>query len=234
MAVAAGPLLMKGLGDESIVKTEEGRAPALPWRPIALLCVVMTLTYICDSTVNTAGGVFQTKGMHSKDWQSAAVVGVYTAGLLLGRFRGDALVRRFGGVLIVRVGAVIAALGFLVTIAAANPYMALAGFFVTGVGLSVIVPQAFAAADRSDPAGTGVQIARINVFNYVGFLLGSPLVTTVWGAGVPYRAGLVIPLVLIVVVVMLAHAFDENRTTLAGPGGTPVAGGAEAVPTLGT
>ena len=38
-----------------------------------------------------------------------------------------------------------------------------------------------------------MQIARINVFNYVGFLLGSPLVTTLWGAGVPYRAGLLLP-----------------------------------------
>ena len=37
-------------------------------------------------------------------------------------------------------------------------------------------PLAFSAAARHDPLGSGVAVARVNVFNYVGFVLGAPLI----------------------------------------------------------
>lgn len=231
--IPAGPSLLRGLGDETIVKTDDGKVPHVPWRPMILLCAVMTLAYIGDSTVNNGGGVYLTKGLHSTDSQSALVVGAYTFGLLLGRVRGDVLVRKFGGVPVVRAGSVVGVLGMIIAISAIGPWMAIGGFFVVGLGLSVLVPQAFAAADRCDPAGTGVAIARINVFNYVGFLLGAPLVTTLWQAGVPYRMGLILPAVLIGVIALPARGFDERRTAVPASA-TPLADPAETVPTLGT
>ena len=67
--------------------------------------------------------------------------------------------------------------------------MALAGFAVVGLGISVMAPLTFAAAGRLDPHETGIAVARLNVFNYVGFLLGAPLLTSLWQAGLPYRPG---------------------------------------------
>ncbi len=50
------------------------------------------------------------------------------------------------------------------------------GFTLLGLGLCVLVPQTFAAAGRLFPGASDTAIARLNVFNYVGFLIGSPLV----------------------------------------------------------
>jgi hypothetical protein len=113
--------------------------------------------------------------------------------------------------------------------------MALAGFLIAGLGLSPLVPQAFTTAHANDPAGSGIAVARINVFNYLGFLLGAPLVTGLWGAGVSHREGMAVPMVMIALIIVVAFAFDPGRArAAAGDRATPAVGGAETVPTLGS
>ena len=234
LTLVAGPLLLQNLRDETIVRDVEGRLPQVPWKPMALLCVVMTLAYIGESSVSNAGSVYLTKGLKSSDTLGGLVIGAYTVGQVIGRVRGDALVQRFGGVRVVRAGAALCAAGFAIVVAAAGPWMALAGFLIAGIGLSPLVPQAFAAADRNDPSGSGVAVARINVFNYLGFLLGAPLVIGLWGAGLSHREGMLVPTVLIGVIVLLAYVFDSRRAAPAPAAGTPLAGAADAVPTVGS
>jgi MFS family permease len=234
LTLAFGPRLLKNLRDETIVKDAEGKLPQVPWKPMALLCVVMTLAYIGESSVSNAGSVYLTKGLKSSDTLAGLVIGAYTLGQVIGRLRGDVLVQRFGAVRVVRAGAALCALGFVVVVASIGPWMALVGFLIAGIGLSPLVPQAFAAADRNDPSGSGVAVARINVFNYLGFLLGAPLVLGLWNAGVSHREGMLVPTVLIGVIVALAYVFDPRRTTVRAVGATPPTEPTEAVPTLGS
>ena len=144
-------------------------------------------------------------------WQYTAVYAVYSVPLMIGRFSGDKLTDRFGGVLIARVAAVCAVIGFLLVCVAPGPWAALAGFAVVGLGISVMAPLTFAAAGRLDPHETGIAVARLNVFNYVGFLLGAPLLTSLWQAGLPYRPGWLIPAALAVLMFVFAYGFDERR-----------------------
>jgi MFS family permease len=230
--LAAGPRLLGNLRDETIVKDSDGKIPQIPWKPMALLCVVMTLAYVGESSVSNAGSVYLTKGLKATDTLGGLVIGAYTLGQVVGRVRGDLLVQKLGGVKVVRAGAALCAVGFVIVVAAAGPWMALAGFLVAGVGLSPLVPQAFAAADRYDPTGSGVAVARINVFNYLGFLLGAPLVTGLWGAGLSYRGGMVVPTVMIAAIIGLAFVFDPRRSSAAA--GTPLHESVDPVHTLGT
>ena len=108
----------------------------------------MTFAYLADSTVANAGGEYLTRGLRATDTVAALSYGAYTVTVMSGRLVGDGLVQRFGGVRVARVGAVVAVLGFVVVIAAWHPYVALFGFLVLGAGLSVMVPQSFAAAGR--------------------------------------------------------------------------------------
>jgi MFS family permease len=209
--LAAGPHLLRGIRDETITATTD--APRVPWRPMAAVCAVMTFAYLGDSTVANAGGTYLTKHLSASDSVAALTYGTYTVTLMSGRLVGDRFVRRFGGVAVARVGAVIGVIGMVIVIAAWHPYVALLGFLILGAGLSAMVPQSFAAAGRLDPDETGVAVARINVFNYVGYLLGAPLVTSLWAAGVPRSAALVVPTVFIGLIGWLAYGFDEQRTT---------------------
>jgi MFS family permease len=225
----AGRWLLSGVRDETIaLDPATGKAFRLPWKPMLAICAAMTLAYFADSTVSNAGGLFVKNATHGRPWEITAVYFAYSVPFLIGRFSGDKLTERFGGVLIGRIGALIGALGFALVIAAPTAPAALGGFAVVGLGISVMAPLCVSAAGRLDPAETGVAVARLNVFNYVGFLFGAALVTGLWSAGVPYRVGILAPLAAAAAIFLVAFGFDERRT--AAP--APASSGPHPAPTL--
>ncbi|MFF9869843.1 MFS transporter [Streptomyces sp. NPDC013953] len=173
-------------------------------RALLPLCLVMTFAYIGDSTVSNWSAKYLTDVLGSSEELATVPYNAYMVTTLLGRAVGDAGVRRLGAVAVVRCGAVLAASGFGAVVVAPGAWAGVAGFTVLGLGLSVLVPQTFAAA-RGDE-----EVARLNVFNYVGFLIGSPLVGALgdaWG----YRGAMVVPLVLVLVTLRYARSFGVER-----------------------
>jgi MFS family permease len=147
----------------------------------------------------------------SSEQLSTVPYNVYMVMTLVGRALGDLGVRRFGAVVVVRFGAVVAALGFAVVAVAPGPWVGMLGFTLLGLGLCVIVPQTFAAAGRHafenyGPNASDSAIARLNVFNYVGFLIGSPLVGAL-GDAWNYRGAMLVPMVLVLVTLVYARSF---------------------------
>lgn len=211
--LAFGPRLLRGIGDETL--SAESKTVKIPWKPMGAICAVIAMAYLGDSTVSSAGGVYMEKELFAHGWQYTAVYAVYSVPLMIGRFAGDKLTDRFGGVLIARAAAVCAVAGFVLVGIAPDAWAALAGFAVVGLGISVMAPLTFAAAGRLDPHETGIAVARLNVFNYVGFLLGAPLLTSLWQAGMPYRPGWAIPAGLAVLMFVFAYGFREERAVAA-------------------
>ncbi|MER7111283.1 MFS transporter [Streptomyces sp. NPDC000229] len=170
------------------------------------LCLVMTCAYIGDATVSNWSAKYLTDVLGGSEELATVPYNAYMVTTLLGRALGDLGVRRFGAVAVVRGGAVLAAAGFGVVAGAPGAWAGVAGFTVLGFGLSVLVPQTFAAA-RGD-----AEVARLNVFNYVGFLIGSPLVGSL-GDAWSYRGAMVVPLVLVLVTLRYARSFgvEPNR-----------------------
>lgn len=134
---------------------------------------------------------------------------------LLGRAAGDLGVRRFGPVAVVRFGSMFAAAGFAVVALAPGAWVGILGFTVLGCGLCVLVPQCFAAAGRMFPESSDAAVARLNIFNYVGFLIGSPLVGAlgdVWS----YRGAMLVPMVMILVTLFCARSFADGTARYGG------------------
>ena len=57
-----------------------------------------------------------------------------------------------------------------------DPYPAIAGFFLVGLGLSVIVPIAYSVAGNNSELGPGVGLAMVTTVGYTGFLFGPPII----------------------------------------------------------
>ena len=150
--------------------------------------------------------------LHSKESVAALAYGGYAAAMLLGRLVVDAAVERFGVVTVVRAGGLVAAAGVATVVVAPTAVVGLAGFAVMGLGLCIVAPQSFTAADKLDPEGSGVAVARVNVFNYVGFVLGAPLVGLVAQAST-LRVGFVVPLLLVLLIAFLARYFEPVPAT---------------------
>ncbi|MDW4909801.1 MFS transporter [Streptomyces sp. ADMS] len=174
------------------------------------LCLVMTFAYIGDSTVSNWSAKYLQDVLGSSEQLATVPYNVYMVTTLVGRAIGDVGVRTFGAVAVVRAGALVAALGFAVVAAAPGAWVGMLGFTLLGLGLCVIVPQTFAAAGRLFPGASDAAVARLNIFNYVGFLIGSPLVG-VLGDLWSYRGAMLVPMVLVLVTLRYAGSFDPQH-----------------------
>ncbi|NEA66570.1 MFS transporter [Streptomyces sp. SID12488] len=206
--------------DEGGAEAKSGSAPtdaapegadsgALVFKMLLPLCLVMTFAYIGDSTVSNWSAKYLQDVLGSSEQLATVPYNVYMVTTLIGRTIGDVGVRKFGAVTVVRAGALVAALGFGVVAVAPGAWVGMLGFTLLGLGLCVIVPQTFAAAGRLFPGASDAAVARLNIFNYVGFLVGSPLVGAL-GDLWSYRGAMLVPMVLVLVTLRYAGSFDPG------------------------
>ncbi|MEU0569427.1 MFS transporter [Nonomuraea sp. NPDC005983] len=220
--IMAVPMVLAGAGslyagpklctvDEEKAETAVAATGHFPWKPIIPLCLAMGFLYVGDAAVSNFSTVYMEKILLANAGVVPLAYAAYQATTLAVRLGGDLAVRTYGPASIVRVGGAIATLGFLGVVLAPNQPLAIVAFGLTGVGLSVVAPQSFSAAGRLDPAGTGVAIARVNLFNYVGFIVGAALVGGVADA-TDMRVAFAAPLLLAGVIIVLARGFQPKQT----------------------
>ncbi|MGV4988156.1 MFS transporter [Streptomyces sp. NRAIS4] len=185
---------------------EQGQGGGVVFKLLLPLCLVMTFAYIGDSTVSNWSAKYLKDMLGSSEQLATVPYNVYMVTTLLGRAIGDFGVRRFGAVAVVRLGALVAAGGFAVVASAPGAWVGMLGFTLLGLGLCVLVPQTFAAAGRLFPGASDAAVARLNIFNYVGFLVGSPLVGAL-GDAWSYRGAMLVPMVLVLVTLVYARSF---------------------------
>ncbi|MEU8695078.1 MFS transporter [Streptomyces sp. NPDC048665] len=190
---------------------ERGQGAGVVFKLLLPLCLVMTFAYIGDSTVSNWSAKYLKDVLGSSEQLATVPYNVYMVTTLVGRALGDFGVRRFGAVAVVRLGTLVAAGGFAVVASAPGAWVGMLGFMMVGLGLCVLVPQTFAAAGRHafeehGPGASDAAVARLNIFNYVGFLVGSPLVGAL-GDAWSYRGAMLVPMVLVLVTLGYARSF---------------------------
>jgi sugar phosphate permease len=186
--------------------------------PLLMLGLAMTCFWAVDSGVSNWSALYLHDLLHASGSTAALGFALYQSMALVSRLAGDPTVRRFGAVATVRTGSIIGTAGTMLVVLAPGPAFAIAGFGLAGLGLPVIAPLCFSAAgaavraEQQDASAleeaTAVDsvVARLNVFNYLGSLVGAVLVGAVATVS-DLRAGFVVPVVLAVSVFFLARAF---------------------------
>ncbi|GLF95631.1 MFS transporter [Streptomyces yaizuensis] len=226
VAVGVGPRLGRVAGQPSgppparQAKGRGAKGGGVPWKPLLPLCLIMSIAVIADSTATNWSAKFLEDTLHSSEAMATVPYALYMVATLAGRGFGDLWVRRWGAAAVIRTGALLAAAGFAVVALAPGPWVGVLGFGVLGAGLSVMIPQLFSLGARTLPGAQDTAIARVNLFNYVGFLLGPPLIGAV-GAGISYRVAMAVPLVLVLTVLVAA------RRVGTGPDGRAAGAGAD-------
>jgi MFS family permease len=132
--------------------------------------------YIADSGASNWSAVYLNDGLGSSEGTAALAYGVYAFMTMVGRIVVDRYVDRIGPVPLVRIGGIVAVVAAAAVALAPSPALALVAFGVLGLGICPAIPLAFSAAASHDKLASGVAVARVNVFNYAGFVLGAPLI----------------------------------------------------------
>ncbi|MER8264335.1 MFS transporter [Streptomyces griseus] len=214
-ALAGSRWYTEGAGPKEKEPGPAGAGGAVSFRLLLPLCLVMSFAYIGDSTVSNWSAKYLQDVLGGSEQLATVPYNVYMVTTLLGRAVGDLGVRRFGAVAVVRGGSLLAAGGFAVVATAPGAWVGMLGFTMLGFGLCVIVPQTFAAAGRMFPGSSDAAVARLNIFNYVGFLVGSPLVGAL-GDAWSYRGAMLVPMVLVLATLVYARAFGPEPARYGG------------------
>ncbi|CAM3540485.1 MFS transporter [Isoptericola cucumis] len=205
--VAAGPLLLPRAAEAGEpVAVAGGAAGGVPWRPLLLVGIAVTIVYLADSAASNWSTKYIEDALDGAADVAPLGLAAYLGSQMVGRLAADRPVTRFGPVLPVLAGGLLGAAGLTLVAVAPAPWAAVVGFAATGLGLSVVVPLAFSVAGRLDPDGSGAAVARVNLFNYVGFVLGAGLIGAVAEVA-SLRWAFAVPAVLALVVAALAPAF---------------------------
>ncbi|WP_153342741.1 MFS transporter [Nocardia aurantia] len=191
---------------------EQGRAGILPLRAYFVFGVAMALVFAVDLAVGNWSALYLKDDLASTSATAALALAAYQGASLITRLTGDLWVRRFGPRAVVRVSAVVGAVGLAVVVAAPGPITALIGFLIAGIGLPVIAPLCFSeVGELTGGRGLDAVIARLNLFNYAGTLVGGGVVGGLADA-TTRRAGFAIPLVFAVILIFAARFFHARAT----------------------
>ena len=99
---------------------------------------------------------------------------LFSLGMTLGRFTGDALSHRFGSWRLLRMAIGTSLVGFTLVLMV-HPVLALIGFFIIGIGFSIIVPEVYRLASNIKGIRTADGISFLAATTNVGFLTGPVL-----------------------------------------------------------
>ncbi|WP_307807058.1 MFS transporter [Naasia sp. SYSU D00057] len=153
----------------------------------------------------------------------ALVLAVFLTAMTTGRVLGGAVLDRFGRVPVLRVSALLAALGLGFIIFGSTPVLAVVGAVLWGLGAALGFPVGMSAA-ADDPARAAARVSAVATIGYVAFLAGPPLI-----GFLADQIGLLWALTVVLALVALAGAASsaarEPRPALRGEPEVPASRG---------
>ena len=194
--LAVGHWLLPGHPTPQVLHSDQA---VIHWRPVMLVGIALMCVYIADSGASTFGADYLHKGLGSTQSVAALAFAAYALMTVVGRLIVDRWVDRIGAVPLVRTGGIVAVVAAVCIAIAPSPAFAIAAFALLGLGICPAIPLAFTAAASHDKTSSGLAVARVNVFNYVGFVIGAPLIGGVAeGASLRWAFAVLVPVLLVV------------------------------------
>lgn len=191
-------------------------SPTVPWGPVLLLGLGVVAFYVADSAVSTWSTIYLGDVLLAPSAVAPLAYAAYLVTTLGSRLAGDRCVRRWGRGPVVRVAALVGAAGLALVVLAGSVPVGLLGFALAGAGLGPIAPLCFSAAGSLAPGHADAVVARLNVFNYVGAVLGGVLVGALATAST-FRLGFAVPVVLVLAVAAVAGRFGPRAPAASDP-----------------
>lgn len=156
------------------VETAEVNSPTSVRFSAAVAAIVLLAfaTAALEMTPNEWSAIALREQFSAGDLKGAGPV-AFAFAMLIGRFRGDALIDRRGPRALLRTALLVTATGILFVVVAPHATVALAGFFVWGLGVSVMFPQIYLMAATSHSTNAGAGLAAMSLAQRGGFLMST-------------------------------------------------------------
>ncbi|HWS38282.1 MAG TPA: MFS transporter [Actinoplanes sp.] len=174
-------------------------------RPIVLVCGMLIFTaFLVDSAISTWSSVYLHDSLSAAASVAPLGYAAYQGAVLVSRLVADHVVPRAGRLPVAIAALLLCGLGCALVVTMPAVPAAVAGFAIAGIGVGVLVPLAFSAAGEAAVGSSDEVIAKVNLFNYGGALLGAVLLGAL-SEPVGLRWAFLIPVVAVLATLPLAR-----------------------------
>ncbi|MDP5169297.1 MAG: MFS transporter [Bacteroidia bacterium] len=184
-------------------EADEGSHFALPGKAVLGLAIIAFCTMMGEGAVADWSGVYL-KGITLAE---GTLIGLGYAGfslaMTIGRFYGDGLIHRMGGLRIILLGSLLSLSG-LGLVLVGETYSTILGFTMIGFGYSSIIPVVFSEAARSDKQSASRGITAVASLGYLGFLVGPVVIGLISEEG-GLRMGMIFLLTMALTTLLIAR-----------------------------
>ncbi|MHB8529825.1 MAG: MFS transporter [Caulobacteraceae bacterium] len=172
VAMAAGVLARAA--PHLIGEGAQGEGPifAAPRGIVWLLGALGFIMFLVEGAVLDWGALFLSAARAMARSRAGFGYAAFAVAMTAGRLLGDRWVGAVGGRVVVLAGALVAAAGFGLAVAAPSWPPALAGFALVGLGCANIVPVLFTAAGAQSAMPQALAVPAITTASYTGVLAG--------------------------------------------------------------
>ncbi|SDH33912.1 Predicted arabinose efflux permease, MFS family [Pseudomonas flavescens] len=176
-----------------------GTLQALAHPGVLFIAVLCFFVFLIEGAMLDWSAVFLHAERGLEKSHAGAGYTLYAIAVAVCRLYGDRLVNAYGRQRMLMLGGACASLGLLLVVAIDLPGVALAGFVLTGIGLSNIVPILFTAAGNQPQVPSSFALSAVTLIGYTGLLSGPALIGGVarhWSLTAAFSAGIVIMLLI--------------------------------------
>jgi Major Facilitator Superfamily len=147
-----------------------------PTRGVVVLAMLCLIIMVTEGAMADWGGLYLTRDLGTSTAVAALAFAAFSGGMTAGRVFGDWLNHRLGAATLMQGGSALAGLALGGMLLLGTPALAIAGFFLVGIGVANGVPLVFSAAGHAPGRESGPNIAAVSSMGSIGFLAGPPFI----------------------------------------------------------
>jgi predicted MFS family arabinose efflux permease len=149
---------------------------ALPRGVVLVLAMLAGITFLVEGALLDWSALLITEAQLVPVAQGGIGYMIFSIAMTAGRFSGDWLSGRLGDFRTLLWGGLVALLGFVILLAAAQALLVLSGFAFIGLGCANIVPVLFRRAAAQSLMPSALAVASVTTVGYAGILAGPAVI----------------------------------------------------------
>ena len=189
--------------DHAVIEMPHRHHKARWWRRVLLVGSLIFICYLTEGAVADWTAIYLKQTHHADPFLAVFAYMIFTGCMTIGRFSGDAVIRRFGQIPTLVGGGALGASGLLLGLLSPVLVAGLVGFGIAGGGVSVLVPILISMAGNIPGGDRNVAIARASTCGSIGLMTGPALIGFV-AEDYSLLAAMLIPVTLLIILTMVS------------------------------
>jgi MFS family permease len=141
-------------------------------RYLTILALVAFCGMLCEGAMADWITLYFKENVSTTSYATTIGFSSFALAMVIGRFTGDYISRNFGVSNILTLNGLLISMGMLITLLIPSIEFKIIGCFLTGLGISTIVPLIYSQAGNQKNIEPAIAIAGVSTIAYIGFLIG--------------------------------------------------------------